>query len=1233
MNTKNLKAYAPKARRQFMEAVAKRAAHFGIYEDEIAPVSFQGSTAIIEGNAFTKQQGEQRKRLEKRIEEKPVATHKERFDLFVREMAYTWFNRLAALRYMELHDYFEHGFRVLSHPTNQYGLPEILDHAADVADMLGLNKAQIIEWQLAGDKQELLYRELLLGQCHHLHNVMPFLFEAIDDATELLLPDNLTKTDSILKGLINDIPEEDWEQIEVIGWLYQFYISEHKDAVIGKIVKSEDIPAATQLFTPNWIVKYLVHNSIGRQWLATYPDSSIKAKMEYYIEPAAQTDEVNTQIAAITPSSIDPESIKALDPACGSGHILVEMYELLREIYLERGYRLREIPELILTQNIYGLDIDDRAAQLAGFALLMKAREDDRRIFQRVQDGSVKLNVYALQSTEGWDSASLWQALNLDGKAKQGSSGDLFIETKKFDAPTGEYAEYFDLLKYLIMSFEQAKTFGSLIQIDHQYLTVLSKLKAKLLDKLHDTDPAANAAACHVLPMIEQAIVLAEKYDAIIANPPYLGSKGMNQALKAFAKEVFPDSKTDLFAMFIQRGFDWLKRGGFNSMVTMQSWMFLSSFERMRHYILSNTTIENMVHMGNGVMKIAFGTNATVFRNNASPKFLAKFSYIINEDISKAGIPREFPIKNDRLKTASAKTFSKIPGSPIAYWLEPSIADLFIKTPPLDSEFDVKAGMASSDNDRFLRFWFEVSIDNVCLNSDSVSAQKSKAKWFPYNKGGSFRKWFGNSEYVINWMNEGQEIKEWVVNNPNDPNTNHWSRRIANVDIFFKHGITWGEITSGKPSFRYLPQGYIIGNKGPLILEGDFSSLGILNSNLMNYIISLINPTITLGCKNVGNLPNFSSLLPKKDLENNVKECVEIAKEDCNSSEVSWDFRSFDVISHDFSTIKESVFAHLNYWKNKSQRMLEIEESLNSNIQDVVSLGDLSLSNINIDDVSLSRNIFFRFEQQRDSAYLDKMYESELTCELTSIVIGMMMGRYSLDRQGLVYACSGNNGFKELVEEGAYQTFPADDDGIIPLASEEWLFEDDATTRFREFIKTVWGEERLQENLVFVAESLCLRAIRSRKGESAMESIRRYFSTQFFADHCKMYKKRPIYWLFSSGKEKAFECLVYLHRYNEATLSRMRTEYVTPLMGKYEHQLARKMDEVVEATGTEQRRIEKEIKDLEKKQAELRKFDEELKHYAEMRISLDLDDGVKANYGKFGNLLANVKAIHGKAVK
>jgi hypothetical protein len=656
MNTKNLKAYAPKARRQFMQAVETRLAWLGIYPSRAADVSMQGESAIIENRAFSRKQAEQRNLLLARIQQRG-------FDLFVREMAYTWFNRLAAIRFMELKGYLEHGFRVLSHPSGDAtAMPEIIDHAAAAADTLGLDKKRMMELQLAGDQQEVLYRELLLAQCHFLHDVMPFMFEAIDDATELLLPDNLTKTDSLLKGLVQEIPEEDWANIEVIGWLYQFYISEHKDAVIGKVVKSEDIPAATQLFTPNWIVKYLVQNSLGRQWLQTYPDSAIKAKMEYFTGSGEQPKEVMAQLAAHTPASIDPETIKVLDPACGSGHILVEVYELLREIYLDRGYRLRDIPLIILSKNIYGLDIDDRAAQLAAFALMMKAREDDRRIFERVKTEHIQLNIFALQPTAGWQAAKLWQALNLDGKAQRGSSGDLFAALDTSDLQVAEpsqqglYAPYFSLLQYLTTAFAQVKTLGSLVQVEHTKLEALRNFQALLQEKLQGSDPAAKQTAAILLPILQQAIVLAQQYDAVIANPPYMGSKGMNAELKDFAKDKYPDSKSDLFAVFIERGFELNKDFGFNSMVTMQSWMFLSSYESLRLKILQQSSIECMAHMGNGVMGIAFGTAATVCKKGGSPLTLGAYCYVENDDIGADDKPKQFPPLNERNLNAAKQT-------------------------------------------------------------------------------------------------------------------------------------------------------------------------------------------------------------------------------------------------------------------------------------------------------------------------------------------------------------------------------------------------------------------------------------------------------------------------------------------------------------------------------------------------------------------------------------------------
>ena len=1285
MNTKNLKAYAPKARREFIAAVKKRAAHFGIYEDRIEEVRIEGGAAIIEGRAFTRKEGEQRKRLESKIAERTSATYQEKYDMFIREMAYTWFNRLAAIRYMELHDYFDHGFRVLS-PAPIRGLdaqgsanvagdrmsgatPEILSHASDVADSLALDKSHIIELQLAGDKEEALYRELLLGQCHQLAKIMPQIFkglgfEALDDATELLLPNNLTKTDSILKGLINDIPEEDWQEIEVIGWLYQFYISEHKDAVIGKVVKSEDIPAATQLFTPNWIVKYLVQNSLGRQWLATYPDSKLvealketdrKKKVKalefkgeantnhiegdvYYIEPAEQSEEVIEQLKANTPTSIDPEEIKVLDPACGSGHILVEVYEVFREIYLERGYRLREIPELILTKNIYGLDIDDRAAQLACFALMMKAREDDRRIFQRVEEGEVSINVFSLQSTEHLDIPKLWKALDLEGNQQIGSTVDLFDElsddtTNAIPSPAGIYVDYYQLLQILKTAFLQAKTLGSLIQIDAKHLDNLLSLKQRLLEKLANSDTQSKPEIEKILPIINQAIMLAQRYDALVANPPYLGSKGMNAALKEHAKMAFPNSKSDLFAMFIERGFGILKDYGFNSMVTMQSWMFLSSYEDMRDSILRNYTIENMLHMGNGVMKIAFGTNATVFRNVKSTGYKGRYSYCENSDINDEGVPFEFPVQNERLKTAASDDFKKIPGSPIAYWVDEQVRSVFENGDSFEELATPRQGLGTGNNSRFTRYWWEVSRYKVVLESkDKHEALSSNGKWFPYTKGGGFKKWFGNELDVVNWEEDGKEIRLALKGmNPNIPRSE---------EHYFKKGVTWGLITSSAFSARYCKAGAIFDVGGSKAMPNDsnlWAILGFLNSKLSGSFLKTLNPTLNFQVGDLKKLP-ILNVSEQRKFDVLVKEAVTLTEKDWNSCEFSMNFDKLSLLGLQGSSLKSIYSDLIGENSHHIERLRQLEENLNDNLIKLYGLENSYSSKVDTQQITLESNPLYLYSVAEISTEVLNRFNSKVAEDLISFSLGCMMGRYSLALEGLVYAHAGNEGFKELEAEGAYKSFPADDDGIIPLASEEWLFDDDATTRFKEFVKTVWGDEHLSENLEFVAESLCLHAIKPLKGnkgqgESAMDTIRRYFSTQFFKDHCKTYKKRPIYWLFSSGKEKAFECLVYLHRYNEGTLSRMRTEYVTPLMGKYDAQLARLSDDMVNATGSEARRIEKDIKALEKKQAELRTFDEQLKHYAEKRITLDLDDGVKENYGKFGNLLADVKAIHGKAVK
>ncbi|MCZ4129883.1 BREX-1 system adenine-specific DNA-methyltransferase PglX [Stutzerimonas balearica] len=631
MNTNAIKRYAPKARTAFIAAMSKRAALFGIRESTvpslgIAPLEIKGDLALITDStgtqrAFPASIARPRAALAQKVEQLGFAQTME-------QAAYSWFNRLCALRYMEIKGYLDHGRRVLSAADGNAGMPQILEDCLDI-ELEGLDKAHITELKLDGNKDEELYRELLLAQCQALHQAMPFLFEAVDDALELLLPDNLTKTDSLIRELVAAIPEEDWQDVEIIGWLYQFYISEKKDQVIGKVVKSEDIPAATQLFTPNWIVQYLVQNSLGRQWLQTYPDSPLKDKMPYYVATGEQPPEVQAQLAASTPESIDPLSLKVLDPACGSGHILVEAYQLLKEIYTERGFRSRDIPQLILENNLFGLDIDDRAGQLAGFALMMLAREDDRRIFSR----ELKLNVLALQESRHLDLDALWRALNLTSDWQRGQSQNLF-DGEQSNLAAAQADNRYQLLRSTLARFTQAKTFGSLIDVPAEDAQPLGELLQELRQLAGEGDSMQKPAAQTLLPYVQQAWILAQRYDAVFANPPYMGSKGMNADLKEFAKKAYPNSKSDLFAIFMEHAFALLKPNGFNAQINMQSWMFLSSYEQLREWLLKRTTIITMAHLGarafDSISGEVVSTTAFVIENAAYPNYAGAYIRLVD---------------------------------------------------------------------------------------------------------------------------------------------------------------------------------------------------------------------------------------------------------------------------------------------------------------------------------------------------------------------------------------------------------------------------------------------------------------------------------------------------------------------------------------------------------------------------------------------------------------------------
>lgn len=1168
MNTSHIKKYAPQARNDFIAAMRKQAAKYGITADSILPAEQKGDLLLIGDQIFPLSVMEPREKLIKRIQTSS-------FEQTIDYIAYSWFNRLCAIRYMECKGLLDHGRRVLSSGDGSAGLPQILEECLDI-DMPGLDASRVAKFKLDGNKDEELYRELLLAQCHALNQVMPLLFERVSDESELLLPDNLTKTDSLIRDLVSSIPEEDWSDVQIIGWLYQFYISEKKDQVIGKVVKSEDIPAATQLFTPNWIVKYLVQNSVGRLWMMAHPESTLASEWEYYIQPAEQTDEVNSQLKNLINvriseegDTLNPESITVLDPACGSGHILVEAYDCLKAIYLERGYRSRDIPRLILENNLYGIDIDTRAAQLASFALLMKAREDDRRLFSNPP----KLNIIALQDSQPERLDALSQDLANTGIAQAD-------------------------LKELLELFEHASTFGSLIQVPEVFAKKLPDLETKLNIALASGDIFAQQSAQELLPLVQQANLLAKQYDAVIANPPYMGGKGMNTALKDFAKKKFPDSKSDLFAMFIERGFGWCKESGFNSMVTMQSWMFLSSYEAMREKLLQDRTIQTMAHLGARAFPEISGevVQATAFVMQG--KHLDGFKPVFFRLVDTEQNQKENELKAglNRFDSTIQDDFKKIPGSPVAYWVSEKVLEIFETSPSMADIADVVVGLQTGDNSRFLRIWHEVNIQKVGFQiANKEQAQSSGKKWFPYNKGGDFRKWYGNQEYIVNWENDGVEVRQ------NVDEKGKQRSRPQNTEFYFQQSVSWSFISSSFFGVRAYPQGFIFDVAGSSLFpknEKNKDITSFLCSHVAPSLMKVVNPTLNFQVGNVAQLPYIEVK------ENNIgNECIRLAKIDWNSYEISWDFTQNPILRTGQPNLEQAFNTWQQQNANAVAEMKRLEEENNKLFIEAYGLQDELTPDVPDEQITLTRA-----DREKDSQ------------RLVSYALGCMMGRYSLDEPGLIYAHAGNQNF----DASRYQTFPADADGIIPLTEMHW-FEDDATHRIQEFLTAVWGKDTLDANMLWLAESLDKKA-----SETAEDTIRRYLASKFYKDHMQTYKKRPIYWLFSSGKQGAFQALVYLHRYNESTLARMRTEYVMPLISKMAARANSLQSEIENSDSAAViKQKEKELQNLHKQQAELSTFEEKLRHYADQRITLDLDDGVKVNYGNFGDLLAEVKAITG----
>ena len=1164
MDRAKLKTYAPQARRDFIQAMKARASLFGITEKGTTPATIQGDLAFIRGIAHPKVTEALRQCLTKRIET-------DGFEQVMEAMAHTWFNRFAALRYMELHGYLEHGYRVLSHPEGRV-VPEILEQA-EYVDLPGLQREQIVDLKLEGKEQE-LYRLLLVAQCNALHQAMPFLFEAIEDETELLLPDNLLHSDSLISKLVANLDAEDCETVEVLGWLYQFYIAEKKDTVMARksAVPTDDIPAVTQLFTPHWIVRYLVENSLGRLWLLNRPSSSLREQMPYYIEGEPEAD-----FLKIT----KPEEIRVLDPAVGSGHMLTYAFDLLFLIYQEEGYAPAEIPGLILRHNLTGVDLCPRAAQLAGLALVFKAREKSRRFFQVGQ--LVQPNIVELRNVRFADNElrDYIQALGLDGF---------------FDQP---------MLK-LLHQFEEAKTFGSLIQ---PCLDARGIAYARSTIETNGLGDQLFLRETHlkVLRVLEQAEALTQRYCVVVANPPYMGTKQMASALKVFGQEHYPEAKADIFAMFIAQNLSLVQAQGFTALVTMQSWMFLGSFEVFRKWILAHHRVSTMAHLGPHAFDSIPGeivqVSAFVIQSRASGSAPGHFLRLIsgtNETEKRELMLRAIGNLNDPLRfTATRSDFEAIPSEPLAYWLTPAIREAFRTGKALKSIANPTGGMTTGNNEQFLRLWHEVSIEKIGFRlANSEAAKNSKRKWFPYNKGGEYRKWFGNAYFVVNWQDDGHEIMATGRATPRS--RNHYFHRSISYSAT---GSFFGA--------RYSDEGFIFDAKGASCFASETDQywvLGFLTTQITSYCLGALNPTVEFQTGDLSKLPLVKNVFGRAfqaSVTELVEEAIAIARNDWDNVETSWNFRDLPILRPGLKSPTISV--SWQNWEAQTsaaiRRMQQLETENNR-----IFISAYGLERELQPEVPEAQVTLARAEIRKDVA------------AFISYAVGCMVGRYSLDEPGLIYANAKNMGF----DTTPYSTSPTVVDGIVPVTENVW-FTDDAFVHFEAFVKTIWRTETLEENLAWVAESLDPKI-----DELPRATIRRYFATGLYKDHLQTYKKRPIYWLFTSGKERAFQALVYLHRYNEGTLARMRTEYVIPLQGRISGRIDQLREDIARATSTaHSKKLQKELDTLRKQQVELHTFDEKLRHYADLRISLDLDDGVKVNYGKFGDLLAETKAITG----
>ena len=1171
MNKTAIKNYAIWARVNLIEAAKQKAFEYEITENGEMKTGIDS----IGGRLLSKAEKEQRNTLIAQIRQKG-------FNQVMEEVAYTWFNRFIALRFMEVNGYLPSKIRIFTDENGAFK-PEILKEATTV-ELEGIDRDIVIHLL---DKQdnEGLYKYLLITQCNALNAALPGMFEKIANYTELLFPNNLLKQDSVIGRMISDIPEEDWtDQVQIIGWLYQYYNTELKakadtDVKNGQKITGDNLPEKTQIFTPDWIVRYMVENSLGKLWIEGHPDDELKEEWQYFLDEADQKADVQKQLEAIRVEyrNISPQEIKVIDPCMGSGHILVYAFDVLVQIYKKCGISERDAAQSILENNLFGLDIDDRAAQLAYFAVMMKARHYDRRIFSR----GIQPHIFSIVESNGLDRSTIDYFTNNDPKL-----------IKDFGT--------------LVDELRDAKEYGSILNISH---VDFAALYARIDEVRDDISIFREVVLSSYLPVIQVAEVMAQKYDVVVTNPPYLGLRSIGAKTLDYVQKYYPDSKNDFFSVFIEKAIAMTNKRGKSSLVTAESWLSLSSFEKMRMKLLDSTTIESMVHLGENAFDAGFGTVAFVLRKTPISDYYGRYYRVAELETSEE---KEFAVlhRDENCSyVANQKDFAFIPGSAVSYWVSPKLFDTFVSYTPLGDIAEPRQGLTTCDNDRFMRFWHEVELNNIGFNCSSTKESEAlPQKWYPYNKGGEPRKWYGNNEYVVNWHNDGSEVKAFVASKYVS-----YTRTVKNIPYYFKKGLTWSAIAK-KYAVRAYNEGFIFADKGQAVFADEskyYYLCGLMNSKYTDAILAIISPTLDFNCGYIKKIPIAYNESFKDAISTIVKESIALSKSEWDMYETSWDFVRHPLVPSacdkkeqqisQFAASRMEKFGriswHFEKWRQEcDERFTQLkanEEELNRIFIDIYGLQDELTPEVEDKDVTVRK------------ADLGRDIRS-----LISYAVGCMFGRYSLDVDGLAYAGGEWDASK-------YSTIIPDKDNIIPICDDDY-FDDDITGRFVKWVETVYGSDTLEENLKFIADAL------GGKG-TPREVIRNYFINDFYADHLKIYQKRPIYWLFDSGKKNGFKALIYMHRYQSDLLARMRTDYAHEQQERYRTQLSMLEDSVQSAAASDRVKLNKQIEKLRAQEVEIRSYEEKIHHLADQMIAIDLDDGVKVTYEKFKDVLTKIK--------